>query len=251
MWYTGNRIKGSNPFISASNIEHPVVIPWDVLFRPVPCGFCGRHFQCISPVANNPPKFTAIIYLAQKCNATLFTLPLENCQKNPTYKATKKGNNMAVKNILKMSTKTRKSTKQNASVCEMPLKEKMVDYCKQTDTDMLLFNGSIGDSVGITNGFVDFILSRPHKKNCMLFLTTYGGDANWAFKIYKALKTTYDEYDVVVCGFCKSAGTLITLGARQLFFQMLEKLGHWMYRCLKKMISLKTNPLWTCFVHKN
>ena len=94
---------------------------------------------------------------------------------------------------------------------------------------MLLFNGSIGDSAGITNGFVDFILNRPHKKNCMLFLTTYGGDANWAFKIYKALKTTYDNYDVVVCVFCKSAGTLITLGARQLFF--FKRWRNWTTGC--------------------
>ena len=63
----------------------------------------------------------------------------------------------------------------------------------------------------------------------MLFLTTYGGDANWAFKIYKALKTTYDNYDVVVCGFCKSAGTLITLGARQLFF--FKRWRNWTTGC--------------------
>lgn len=35
MWYTGNRIKGSNPFISARNIEHSGAIPRDVLFHPV------------------------------------------------------------------------------------------------------------------------------------------------------------------------------------------------------------------------
>lgn len=42
---------------------------------------------------------------------------------------------------------------------------------------------------------------------------------------YKALKTTYDDYDVVICGYCKSAGTLITLGARQLFFSDVGEIG--------------------------
>ena len=136
----------------------------------------------------------------------------------------KKGNDMAVKNILKIS---RKNTKPTASESArgIQLKEKITDYCKQTDTDMLLFNGTIGDSVGFASGFVDFILNRPHKKNCMLFLTTYGGDANWAYKIYRALKTTYDNYDVIICGFCKSAGTLITLGARKLFFSNIGEIG--------------------------
>lgn len=105
------------------------------------------------------------------------------------------------------------------------LKDMISEYCAGTDTDILMFNGAIGDSTGITNGFVDFILGRKHRKNCMLFLTTYGGDANWAYKIYRALKTTYDEYDVIICGYCKSAGTLITLGARQLFFSNVGEIG--------------------------
>lgn len=115
--------------------------------------------------------------------------------------------------------------KEEAVPVQPTIKDTLVKYCTETDTDILMFNGAIGDSVGITNGFVDFILGRPHRKNCMLFLTTYGGDANWAYKIYKALKTTYDDYDVVICGYCKSAGTLITLGARQLFFSDVGEIG--------------------------
>lgn len=115
--------------------------------------------------------------------------------------------------------------KEEAVPVQPTIKDTLVKYCTETDTDILMFNGAIGDSVGITNGFVDFILGRPHRKNCMLFVTTYGGDANWAYKIYKALKTTYDDYDVVICGYCKSAGTLITLGARQLFFSDVGEIG--------------------------
>jgi len=38
-------IKAPSP--SASNIEHPVVIPRDVLFCSVSGDFCGQHYQCI------------------------------------------------------------------------------------------------------------------------------------------------------------------------------------------------------------
>lgn len=69
--------------------------------------------------------------------------------------------------------------KEEAVPVQPTIKDTLVKYCTETDTDILMFNGAIGDSVGITNGFVDFILGRPHRKNCMLFLTTYGGDANW------------------------------------------------------------------------
>lgn len=134
---------------------------------------------------------------------------------------------MAIKSVLKTVKKQTEiiTKKQEQKVERKNPQDIITDFCKNTDTDMLLFNSTIGDSVGITNGFVDFILGRPHKKNCMLFLTTYGGDANWAYKIYRALKTTYDNYDVVICGFCKSAGTLITLGARKLYFSNVGEIG--------------------------
>lgn len=127
--------------------------------------------------------------------------------------------------VKQVKRKENQINKAEAVPVQPTIKDTLVKYCTDTDTDILMFNGAIGDSVGITNGFVDFILGRPHRKNCMLFLTTYGGDANWAYKIYKVLKTTYDDYDVVICGYCKSAGTLITLGARQLFFSDVGEIG--------------------------
>lgn len=127
--------------------------------------------------------------------------------------------------VKQVKCKENQINKAEAGPMQPTIKDTLIKYCTETDTDILMFNGAIGDSVGITNGFVDFILGRPHRKNCMLFLTTYGGDANWAYKIYKALKTTYDDYDVVICGYCKSAGTLITLGARQLFFSDVGEIG--------------------------
>ena len=57
-------------FVSASNIEHPVVIPRDVLFRPVSGSFLQRYYQCISPSMPNPPKFPQLISLAQKSDAS-------------------------------------------------------------------------------------------------------------------------------------------------------------------------------------
>ena len=69
--YTGNCIEGSNPPISASNIEHPVVIPRDVHFRPVSGDSYAQYYQYISLVCSNSPMFMIFIYLAKKTDASM------------------------------------------------------------------------------------------------------------------------------------------------------------------------------------
>ena len=67
----GNSTGGSNPSPSATKIRHPVVIPRDVLFCPVPGGFWQRYYQHISSVMPKPPKLPTAIYSAQIPDAGL------------------------------------------------------------------------------------------------------------------------------------------------------------------------------------
>ena len=54
---------------------------------------------------------------------------------------------------------------------------------------------------------------RPH---VCLFLTSYGGDADAAYIIARTLKRKYEHFSLFVSSYCKSAGTLISLGADEI-----------------------------------
>lgn len=63
------------------------------------------------------------------------------------------------------------------------------------------------------------------RKNAVLVLTTGGGSANAAYKIAKRLQSGFDDFSVFVPAYCKSAGTLVTLGAKRIFMSDGAELG--------------------------
>lgn len=58
-----------------------------------------------------------------------------------------------------------------------------------------------------------------------LFLATYGGDPDAGFRIARGLRHHYEKLTVVVPSFCKSAGTLLAIGADELVISDLGELG--------------------------
>ena len=60
-----------NPFVSASNIEHPVVIPWDVSFAPEPGDFYQQRYKCMLNIRATIAKMPQEAYLAQNPDASL------------------------------------------------------------------------------------------------------------------------------------------------------------------------------------
>jgi len=69
------------------------------------------------------------------------------------------------------------------------------------------------------------VSSRKRRKNVVLFLTTEGGSADSAFRMMRFLQANYERVSVVVAGWCKSAGTLMCIGAHELFIGDLGELG--------------------------
>lgn len=59
-------------YMSARNIEHPVVIPRDVSFAPDSREFYTQGYQCILAIAPNPAKIRRAAYLAQNLDAGLY-----------------------------------------------------------------------------------------------------------------------------------------------------------------------------------
>lgn len=66
---------------------------------------------------------------------------------------------------------------------------------------------------------------KPKRDNVMLFLTTYGGDPDAAYRLATCLRRNYKKISVYVFGLCKSAGTLAALGADNIVLGDFGELG--------------------------
>ncbi|OBQ59113.1 SDH family Clp fold serine proteinase [Mesorhizobium loti] len=91
------------------------------------------------------------------------------------------------------------------------------------DTDILILNAEIyppGDFV-----FIRTVGSRNRRSKVLLFLTTEGGSADSAFRMMRFLQARYQRVTVAVGGWCKSAGTLMCIGAHQLVMGDAGELG--------------------------
>jgi IS1 family transposase len=66
---------------------------------------------------------------------------------------------------------------------------------------------------------------KPKRDNAILFLTTYGGDPDAAYRLATCLRRNYKKISVYVFGLCKSAGTLAALGADNIVLGDFRELG--------------------------
>jgi hypothetical protein len=94
----------------------------------------------------------------------------------------------------------------------------------QYDADVFIYSGSIDES-----GFGKLIETIPlgrDKPNALLILTTNGGSANAAYQIARLFQKTYQKFILFIPSSCKSAGTLIALGAHRLIMTpVISELG--------------------------
>lgn len=66
---------------------------------------------------------------------------------------------------------------------------------------------------------------KDRKSNAILYVVTYGGDPHAAFRIARAFKHYYENLKIIIPSFCKSAGTLIAIGADALAIGDMGELG--------------------------
>ncbi len=83
-----------------------------------------------------------------------------------------------------------------------------------TDSDVLLYNGPV--ERGLDFAVINMCSERRPRENALLVLVADGGNADAAFRIARCLQERYKKYTVFVTGLCKSAGTIITMGASEL-----------------------------------
>jgi hypothetical protein len=89
-------------------------------------------------------------------------------------------------------------------------------------SDVLIFNGPI-DHTGYHLVLENTKVTRA--TTITLLMTTPGGDAGFAFRIARALACRYTKVRLLICGPCKSAGTLIAIGANEIVMHDTAELG--------------------------
>lgn len=96
----------------------------------------------------------------------------------------------------------------------------LTDY----DGDIFFYYGPI-DREGYNQISAIYESKHNKKKKCCLVLVTYGGDPDAAYRIARATNHHYEEFEVLIPDICKSAGTLLCIGASRLIFGDRGELG--------------------------
>lgn len=89
--------------------------------------------------------------------------------------------------------------------------------------DVISYAGEI--SVDGYERLSHLLATRQAQADVLLVLSTAGGDPHAAFRIARALQHTYGRFFALVPRCCKSAGTLVLLGACALYLDDMAELG--------------------------
>ena len=104
-----------------------------------------------------------------------------------------------------------------------PLKRAVERLVDEETCDVYLYAGSINRST------CDFLIgSCPEdpRPKALLILSSYGGDAHAAYRLTRHLQDMYKgEFTLLIPSMCKSAGTLVAIGADELVMSPLGELG--------------------------
>jgi hypothetical protein len=88
--------------------------------------------------------------------------------------------------------------------------------------DIFLYNGPISEEM---YGKVVSQILRRKRKELLVILVTLGGEANAAYRIARLFQQLSTKFTILVPSYCKSAGTIVALGAHELWMSVFSELG--------------------------
>lgn len=105
--------------------------------------------------------------------------------------------------------------------------EEADDVAELLDSDVLLLNGPIHSDAGYDMDYevAKMCQDRRRMPNVLFMPVTYGGDAHVAYRLASVLQEHYTKVTCYITGYCKSAGTLVAIGAHQLIMADRGELG--------------------------
>jgi hypothetical protein len=103
------------------------------------------------------------------------------------------------------------------------IKEAANALAQASDADVYLYNAEIRRPSD--DNVLGCCLDRKRRSNASLILVTEGGDPDAAYRIARCFQAHYERFICIVPGYCKSAGTLITVGAHELVMTDGGELG--------------------------
>ena len=98
------------------------------------------------------------------------------------------------------------------------------DVSNENNADIYVLSG--GMNRWIDDNVIETVNLHKSKPKAFLILTTYGGDADVAYRIARCFQQSYiDGFTIFVPIVCKSAGTLLSIGSTELVMEGCAHLG--------------------------
>lgn len=91
------------------------------------------------------------------------------------------------------------------------------------NADVALYNGDLYR--GVDTDIISQCTQRNKRNNVLVILVTEGGNADVAYRIARCFQGQYKHFTLFVSGLCKSAGTLVAVGAHKLIMSDHGELG--------------------------
>lgn len=106
---------------------------------------------------------------------------------------------------------------------QTPLKAAVDSASAEYEADIYFYSGGIDDEgFGLLTKEVS---DKKSRDKAILILVTNGGLANSAYQIARLFQRLYEEFVVYCPSKCKSAGTLVAVGAHRLIMDVFSELG--------------------------
>lgn len=94
---------------------------------------------------------------------------------------------------------------------------------ERLEADIILYNGNIQSPYD--DAFITKCRAVSRRPNVLLVLSTEGGSADAAYRMARCLQRCYGRFIVYIPRSCKSAGTLLAVGADEIIMSDLGELG--------------------------
>lgn len=104
-----------------------------------------------------------------------------------------------------------------------PLLTAATQLSEKLDADLVIMAGYI--HYPLDYKLYARVRAKRKRKNVALILATFGGNPDTAYRISRILQKGYEKFTVIVDANCKSAGTLMTVGAHELVMSGRGELG--------------------------